>query len=116
MNQMGTETFESVTKKITWNGHEMYVSMIFDRMKLAALTVKVGKYGSDLASFVNGWAACANVALSYGVPWTEISESAKVRNDPTMLHAVVTEVDIECELRRVEMEQHKQLELTAKPG
>ena len=89
-------TFDSLISKIERGNTDIYVSLIFDTSGLACVTVKVGKYGSDTASFVTGWYSAVNVALAHGVPWEALSAAAKEHKDvkhPSMLHSVVVEID-----------------------
>ena len=115
-NDPDVDTFQSYTVKLerqTQGGSmDIYITICFDRMRLDNIGIKVGKYGSDLASFIGGWCGAVNVALKHAVPWDEISESAKVNQGKTLLHEVVEEIDRIRDLRHERLEQHRQIDLT----
>lgn len=61
--------------------------------RLGEVFVKVSKYGSDVAVFVDGWAIMVSLALQYGVPWAKISGKFSNYQYPNILQAVTQAID-----------------------
>ena len=89
----------SITRKGTLGSQDYYVTVGFYDEDPAELDrpgevfVKVGKYGGDVAVFVDGWAMMVSMALQFGVPWEKIRGKFENYQYPNLLQAAAEAVD-----------------------
>jgi len=82
-----SDTRKSMTTKKVAHGIDMYITVgFFDDGEPGEVFVVVAKQGSDVASFVNGWAVMVSMALQFGVPWDKIRD--KFVNIPDSMLAI----------------------------
>ena len=77
------DTRASITKKGQHGNLEFYVHVGFfpDTEQPGEVFIKIGKHGSDVEIFVDGFCTMVSTSLQYGVSWSKIKE--KFSNYPT---------------------------------
>lgn len=100
------DTRPAYTHKGVLGNHDYYVTVGFhddnpqDLARPGEIFVKVGKYGGDVAVFVDGWAQMVSLALQYGVRWEQIRGKFENYQYPNLLQAAAQAVDQCIKIRR----------------
>lgn len=76
------DTRPSITKKGQQGNFEFYITVGFfpDTEQPGEVFIKIGKHGSDLGIFIDGFCTMVSMSLQYGVPWGKIH--GKFKNYP----------------------------------
>lgn len=89
------DTRPSITKKGSMDRFEFYVTVGFfpDTEQPGEVFIKIGKHGSDIGIFVDGFCTMVSMSLQYGVPWSKIKEKFSNYPQPNILQVACKLVD-----------------------